>query len=54
MLRVLDNLIEGCDVSFLETYQDWKYKEELGQLVLISMSIACFATSQLDFIYERR
>jgi len=53
-LRIIDNLLEGCDSNILEVYQDWKFDEEMSQLVVCSMAIAFFAMSQLDTVYMGR
>lgn len=54
IIRILDELIDDCNSEALEVYQNWDYEEELGQLVVCSMAIACFVMSQLDFIYMSR
>lgn len=54
IIRILDNLIDGCNSEALEGYQDWEYEEELGQLVVCSMAISYFVMKQLDHIYMSR
>jgi hypothetical protein len=54
IIRILDELIDGCNSEALDVYQDWNYKEELGQLVVCSMAIAYLVMNQLDLIYMSR
>ncbi len=50
-LKVIDHLLEDCNYELLDVYKDWKFNEDLNQLVLCSMAIIYFAKMQLDIIH---
>lgn len=52
VLMVLESLLEDCDGEIFETYKDWKFTEELSQLILCSMATANFAVILLNTLYE--
>ena len=44
----LEVLLEDCDLSLMEVYRDWGYKEELNQFVLYVMGVVYLVQQILD------
>lgn len=50
VLTELEVLLEHCNLDILESYRDWRYDEDLTQLVLYSMGIGYLTAKIIDSI----
>ena len=50
VLSGLETLLNDCSMESLEHYREWKYDEDITQLVLYSMAIAYLVTKILESI----
>lgn len=53
VLAELEILLEDCDLDSMEAYRDWRYDEDVSQLVLYSMGMAYLTTNILNSISSR-
>jgi hypothetical protein len=50
VLSGLEVLLEDCSLESLEPYLNWKYDEDIPQLILYTMGVACLVRKILDSI----
>lgn len=52
LLSEVEVLLDDCSLDSLEIYRDWTYDEDISQLVLYSMGVACLVMKILDSVYS--